>query len=253
MIMASEDQEIIHPPTTEFPMLTVRRSEDRGHSNHGWLDSRFSFSFADYHDPKHMHFGPLRVINEDYIKAENGFGMHPHRDMEIITYVMEGSLSHQDSMGNKATVRPGEVQKMTAGTGILHSEHNDEKTGRTHLLQIWVIPDRMGLKPSYGQKSFADALAAHKPVLVLSKDGRDGSIVIEQDTDIYLTKLRGQDSASFAVKSDRGIWLQMIHGDITANGEAVKAGDGVSLQNETELKIVAGTDAEFLVFDLPLF
>lgn len=233
-------------------MLRLRRSEDRGHSNHGWLDSRFSFSFADYYDPKHMHFGPLRVINEDYIEAQNGFGAHPHRDMEIITYVMEGSLEHQDSMGNKAVIRPGEVQKMTAGTGIMHSEKNENTTGRTHLLQIWVIPDHLGLKPSYGQKSFAEALASHKPVLVLSKTGRDGSIVIHQDADIYLTKLRADDTADFAIKDGRGIWLQMIHGQAKVNGEDVRAGDGVALQEEAALKITASSAAEFLVFDLPL-
>ncbi|RZA20400.1 MAG: pirin family protein [Proteobacteria bacterium] len=234
-------------------MLTVRQSGERGHSNHGWLDSRFSFSFADYYDVKHMHFGPLRVINEDYIAAQNGFGAHPHRDMEIITIVLEGSLTHQDSMGNKATIKPGEVQKMTAGTGVTHSERNDEKDGQTHLLQIWVIPDEMNLKPSYGQKSFADALASHKPVLVLSKTGRDGSIAIHQDTEIYLTNFQSGDTTDFAIGEGRGIWLQVIKGEVKANGQALKAGDAASLKDEAKLSLTASTASEFLVFDLPLF
>lgn len=233
-------------------MLTVRRSGDRGQSNHGWLQSNFSFSFADYYDPKHMHFGPLRVINEDYIAAQAGFGAHPHRDMEIITYVMEGSLEHQDSMGNRAVIRPGEIQKMSAGTGILHSEKNPETKGKTHLLQIWVIPDQMNLEPSYGQKSFAEALESRKPVLVLSKTGREGSIVIHQDTEIFLTKLKTHDTVEFPLKRDRGLWLQLIHGQVRVNGEDLRAGDGAALQGEERMNLVASTDAEFLVFDLPL-
>ncbi len=233
-------------------MLTIRRSKERGVSDLGWLQSRFSFSFADYYDPRHMHFGPLRVINEDYIAADTGFGMHPHRDMEIFTYVLEGSLSHKDSMGNQATIRPGEVQKMTAGTGVLHSEFNEEKTGKTHLLQIWVIPDRMGLKPSYSQKSFAEELDKGKPVLVLSKDGRDGSLVIHQDTDIYVSRMKSDSSAQFELKNGRGIWLQLIKGEIEANGETLSAGDALALQNEKALELRVNKPAEFIVFDLPL-
>lgn len=233
-------------------MLAVRRSHDRGYANHGWLKSRFTFSFAEYHDPKHVHFGPLRVINEDYIAAKNGFGAHPHKDMEIITYVMEGSLEHQDSMGNKAIIRPGEVQKMTAGTGVVHSEKNENSEGQTHLLQIWVIPDERNLTPGYWQKSFAEALESHKPVLVLSKSGREGSLPIHQDTDIYLTKLRTNDESVFAIKNGRGLWVQLIRGHLKANGERLEAGDGLSVSEETSLKLSAESDAEFLVFDLPL-
>jgi redox-sensitive bicupin YhaK (pirin superfamily) len=233
-------------------MLKIRRSEERGHAHHGWLDSRFSFSFADYYDPRHMNFGPLRVINEDYIEAQNGFGAHPHRDMEIITIVLEGSLTHQDSMGNKATIKPGEVQKMTAGTGVTHSERNEEKEGRTHLLQIWVMPDQLNLKPSYGQKSFAAALESHKPVLVLSKTGREGSIPIHQDTEVYLTRFRSADSAEFPIRDGRGIWLQVIKGEITANGQTLNAGDAVSIKEESQLSVRSEAQSEFLVFDLPL-
>ncbi|MBC7530515.1 MAG: pirin family protein [Oligoflexus sp.] len=232
-------------------MLTVRRSEDRGLANHGWLKSRHTFSFADYHDPKHMNFGPLRVINEDQIDAGTGFGQHPHRDMEIISYVMEGALSHQDSMGNKVVILPGEIQRMSAGTGVVHAEQNDNKSGKTHFLQIWVMPDELKLKPSYGQKSFSEALASKNLVLVLSKTGRDGSISINQDADIYLSRLTADEELSFDANPKRGVWLQVIKGRLTVQGEELKAGDGAALTDESKLAIKSRVDSEFLLFDLP--
>ncbi|MBC7658304.1 MAG: pirin family protein [Chitinophagaceae bacterium] len=234
-------------------MLTVRRSEDRGVANHGWLNSRHSFSFADYHDPKHMRFGPLRVINEDQIEGGTGFGQHPHRDMEIISYVMEGALTHQDSMGNKAVIKPGEIQRMSAGTGVVHAEENESKDKKTHFLQIWVMPDQLKVKPSYGQKSFAEDLEKKDLVLVLSKTGRDGSLSINQDADIYLSKLKAGKSLTFGADPKRAIWVQMIEGQLKVNDTEVKAGDGVALTEEKSIDLAAIQDAEFLLFDMIQF
>ncbi len=232
-------------------MLTVRRSEERGLADHGWLKSRHTFSFADYYDSKHMNFGPLRVINEDRIVGGGGFAQHPHRDMEIISYVMEGVLSHQDSMGNKTVIRPGEIQLMSAGTGVSHSERNESEDSPTHFLQIWVMPDQLKLKPGYGQKSFTDDLARKNLVLVLSKSGRDGSIMINQDADIYLSQLKGGEDLRFDADPKRGIWLQIIKGSLALQGEKLKSGDGVAITAEKSLAIHATESVEFMLFDLP--
>ncbi len=232
-------------------MLTLRRSEDRGLANHGWLNSRHSFSFADYYDPRHMSFGPLRVINEDRIEGGTGFGAHPHRDMEIISYVIDGALEHQDSMGNKTTIRPGEVQRMSAGTGVVHAEMNGEKDKATHFLQIWVVPETRGIKPGYDQKSFDASFADRNLVLVVSKDGREGSVSIHQDADIYLGKLKSGESVDFKPRHGRGVWLQMIKGEAKALSTGLKAGDGAAITDETRIDLTAGADAEFLIFDLP--
>ena len=232
-------------------MLTLRKSEDRGLANHGWLKSRHTFSFADYRDPRHMNFGPLRVINEDQIDGGTGFGQHPHRDMEIISYVMEGALEHQDSMGNKTVILPGEIQRLSAGTGIVHSEVNQSKDRKTHFLQIWVVPETQGTKPSYGQKSFTDAIAKDNLVLVLSKSGREGSITINQDADIYLAKLKTGEVLSFAPRVGRGIWLQIIKGELKILGSDLKTGDGAAITEESQLEITANSEVEFLLFDLP--
>ena len=233
-------------------MLKIRRSEDRGHADHGWLKSKHSFSFASYHDPKHVNFGPLRVINEDHIAGGTGFGQHGHRDMEIITYVVKGSLQHQDTMGNQAVIRPGEVQKMSAGLGVEHSEMNNEATEETHLFQIWIIPDRQGIKPSYGQKSFAESLAKEPLVLVISGDGREGSIAIQQDADLYIAKLKTKERLHFGLKAERGAWVQVVRGSISLGEEILNAGDAAALTEETRLEMVSRSDAEILLFDLPM-
>lgn len=232
-------------------MLTIRRSEDRGHASHGWLDSYHSFSFADYHDPDHMHFGPLRVINEDRIAAGTGFGKHPHRDMEIITYVVEGSLEHQDSMGHKEQIRPGEVQHMSAGTGVMHSEYNPDPAHPTHLLQIWIMPEKLGIKPRYGQKSFASEIASKPLVLVASKDGRDGSISINQDADMYISRLREGSSLHFGLKPERGAWLQIVKGTVSVQGNDLTAGDAIAVTDESAFEVISRQDAEIILFDLP--
>ena len=234
-------------------MLKIRRSADRYHARHGWLDTYHTFSFADYYDPQHMHFGPLRVINEDRIEAGQGFGKHPHRDMEIITYLVSGTLEHQDSMGNKEQIRAGEVQHMSAGTGVTHAEYNPNPEEETHLLQIWIIPDRMGVKPRYGQKSFAAALEKEPLVLVASKDGRDGSIPIYQDADMFVARLREGGSLHFDLKPKRGAWLQIVKGTVSLHGEELKAGDGAAVTDEKVLEVVSRDKAEFILFDLPPF
>lgn len=231
-------------------MLKVRRSEERGRANHGWLRSQFSFSFADYYDPEHMGFRALRVINEDYIAGGTGFPMHPHRDMEIISYVESGALEHKDSHGNVAVIRPGEVQRMSAGTGVAHSEYNHSKTEDAHLFQIWILPDRTGHAFSYGQKSFAEDLASKKLVLTVSRDGRDGSISIQQDADMYVSKLPAGERVDFPLRTGRHAWLQVVRGTLTLNGEALRKGDGVAVSEEQKLAIEAREPSEFLLFDL---
>lgn len=231
-------------------MMKIRRSEERGHANHGWLLSKHTFSFASYYDPQHMHFGPLRVINEDRIAGGSGFDQHPHRDMEIISYVLKGALRHQDSMGNKTVIRPGEVQRMSAGTGILHSEYNDSEEEQAHFLQIWVIPNELSLKPGYGQKSFAKDLEEKKLVLVVSQDGREGSLAMHQDADIYISRLKAGETLEFVAKPERGYWLQMIKGEIGLLDEYIKAGDGAALTGESLLSLRAKQDAEVMIFDM---
>ena len=230
-------------------MITLRKSNERGHAEHGWLDSYHTFSFAGYHDPKQMQFRSLRVINEDWVAPEMGFSMHPHRDMEIITYVVDGALRHRDSMGNTAVMRAGGVQRISAGTGIEHSEVNDSPTEDVHLLQIWIMPDRKGVKPSYAETSFADA-ATGRLHLVASKAGRDASIPIHQDADLYLGKLEKGDSLTQAVAANRHAWLQVVQGEVEVNGERLQAGDAAAITETEHLAISARERSDFLLFDL---
>jgi redox-sensitive bicupin YhaK (pirin superfamily) len=230
-------------------MITLRKSDDRGHAEHGWLDSRHSFSFADYYDPAHTHFRTLRVINEDWIAPEMGFGMHPHRDMEIITYVVSGALRHSDSMGHTSVLHAGDVQRISAGTGILHSEVNASTTETLHLLQIWIFPDHKGAKPAYAEKSFAQA-APGKLHLVASKTGRDGSISINQDTNLFLGKLAAGDTIAHVLGAKRHGWLQLIKGELQVNGTSLKPGDAAAIQDTEKVMLTAAQPAEFLFFDL---
>ena len=229
--------------------MTLRKSEDRGHANHGWLDSRFSFSFAEYHDPRHMGFRSLRVINDDRINPGGGFDMHPHRDMEIITVVLEGALEHRDSMGNGRTIRPGEVQYMAAGTGVMHSEFNPSSTEPVHLLQIWILPDRRGAKPNYAERSFKDA-STGRLNLVASKTGRDGSLTINQDTDLYVARFNGGEKVEHPLRAGRHAWLQVATGDLEVNGQKLSAGDGLAVTDEAALTVTALTAGQALLFDL---
>ena len=231
--------------------IVVRPSAERGHAQHGWLDSRHSFSFADYHDARHMGFGPLRVINEDRVDPSAGFPTHGHRDMEIISYVISGALRHKDSMGNGSLIRPGDVQLMSAGTGVRHSEYNDSASEPVHFLQIWLIPDDDGLAPRYAQKTFADAEKAGKLRLVVSPDGRDGSLAARVDAELYATRLAAGDSVTHALKPGRLAWAQIVVGGATVNGAAVSAGDGVAIEAADAVTIAAGAEgAELLLFDM---
>ncbi|CAN5412663.1 pirin family protein [soil metagenome] len=231
-------------------MIKIRRSNERGHANHGWLDTQFTFSFADYFDPKHMGFRSLRVINEDHIEAAQGFPKHGHRDMEIITYVISGALSHRDSMGNGETVRPDEIQRMTAGTGVLHSEYSSP-TEKTHLLQIWILPEKDRLEPSYEQKLFPPEEKQGKLKLVASRGGDDGSVHINQDVKLYASVLKNSEEVSLDLAERRYAWIQLISGSLDVNGETLNAGDGAAISDETALKIKALEDkTEFLVFDM---
>ena len=230
-------------------MITVRKSDERGHAEHGWLDSHHTFSFADYYDPAHTHFRDLRVINEDYVAPEMGFGMHPHRDMEIITYVVSGALQHKDSMGNTAVMRGGDVQRISAGTGILHSEINASTKEPVHLLQIWIIPDRKGVTPGYAEKSYAQA-APGKLHLVASKTGRDGSISINQNANLYLGKLTAGETIAQVLGAKRHGWLQLIKGELNVNGTRLQPGDAAAIKETEKVILTAAADAEFLLFDL---
>jgi redox-sensitive bicupin YhaK (pirin superfamily) len=232
-------------------MIAVRRSNERGHADRGWLKSFHTFSFADYHDPKFMGFQDLRVINEDYIAPGKGFGTHPHNDMEIVTYVVRGELAHKDTLGNTTAIKPGEVQRMSAGTGIQHSEFNSKADQETHLLQIWILPEKRGLKPSYGQKNFADKLSKEKLVLTVSHDGRDGSINMNQDVDLYVAKWSAADTLEISARPGRKYWLQLVAGDLTVNENKLRPGDAVALVDEPKLQILSSGPVEFLLFDLP--
>ncbi|WII72617.1 pirin family protein [Bdellovibrio sp. 22V] len=235
----------------EKGMLTIRRSNERGLAEHGWLKSRHTFSFAEYYDPQHMGFGPLRVINEDRIAGGSGFETHPHRDMEIISYVISGGLRHRDSMGNVAVIKPGEVQRMSAGTGVLHSEFNDEDNKETHFFQIWIMPNQRGVKPGYGQKSFEQELNSQKLVHVISKDGKDGSISIHQDADMYISRLKKSETLDFKLEAPRRLWLQLVKGSVEVNGEKLETGDAVAATDIGTAKIVANDDSEMILFELP--
>lgn len=229
-------------------MKQLRRSNERGYAEHGWLKSQHSFSFASYHDPEHMGFGVLRVINEDYIDGGAGFPSHPHRDMEIISFVVEGALEHKDSMGNKTLIRPGEIQRMSAGTGVVHSEYNPLPDTKTHLLQIWILPNQARLKPSYAQINYESKLATSSFVLLASEKGRDESITLNQDVDIYLGKAG---SVNHATQKERNIWVQMVKGAAVVDGTSLESGDGLALSEYTEIKITAQDGAEYLLFDMP--
>ena len=232
-------------------MITLRRSNERGHADHGWLDSRFSFSFADYYDPKHMGFASLRVINEDRILPGGGFPTHPHRNMEIITYVLEGEVEHRDSTGHGAVLRPGEVQYMGAGRGIQHSEFNPSQTNTLHLLQIWIHPRQAGGEPRYAQKAFSPELRRGRLCPVASADGRDGSIEIRQDATIYATTLGSGEAVTLSPAADRSVWVQLARGAAMVNNESISAGDAAAISGEVVvLTAQAGEIAEMLVFDL---
>lgn len=230
-------------------MITIRRSEDRGHANHGWLDTHHTFSFADYHDPEHVQFRSLRVINEDRVSGGQGFGRHPHRDMEIISYVVSGILEHQDSMGSRALMKAGDVQRISAGTGIQHSEYNASPVEPVHFLQIWIMPDRKGVKPEYAQKSFG-RIQPGALNLIASKAGREGSISIHQDADVYVAKLPATATMNHNLTAGRSGWVQLIDGSITVNGKELRPGDGAAISGEDHLQLTAAQDSHFLLFDL---
>jgi quercetin 2,3-dioxygenase len=231
-------------------MILIRKSNDRGHAGHGWLDSRFTFSFADYYDPQHVQFRTLRVMNDDRIAGGGGFPTHPHRDMEIVTYVLEGALAHKDSMGNGSVIKPGDVQYMSAGTGVAHSEFNASDSETAHLYQIWMFPDRQGYKPVYDQRHFTDADKRGKLRLVVSPDGRDGSVQIRQDNELYATVLAPGESVEHALKPDRHAYVQVARGSVTLNGASLDAGDGAAISAEKSLQLTGVNDAEVLLFDL---
>ncbi|MBD1919616.1 pirin family protein [Microcoleus sp. FACHB-831] len=231
-------------------MITLRKSEDRGHANHGWLNSYHTFSFANYYDTAHMGFRDLRVINEDRVKEGNGFGAHSHRDMEIISYVLEGALEHKDSMGNSSIIRPGEVQIMSAGTGVTHSEYNHSESDTVHFLQIWILPNGKGLQPRYDQKMYSDEEKHGKLRLIVSQDGRDGSVSINQDVNLYATKLEAGQKIDSAIVPNRHAWVQVIQGQITLNDVVLHTGDGAAVSDESNLVMEAKEAAEILLFDL---
>lgn len=231
-------------------MLTLRRSQDRGYADHGWLQSFHSFSFAEYHDPAFMGFGPLRVINDDVIAPGRGFGMHGHRDMEIVTYVLEGALAHKDSLGNGASILPGDVQRMSAGTGIMHSEFNHELYKSTHLLQIWIMPSQQGIKPGYEQKHFDEQDKRGRLRLVASPDGREGSVTIHADANLSVGLLDGAERVELELNPFRKAYVHVAKGSVTVNGQALGAGDAVRLEDEAQLVMEQGLQAEVLVFDL---
>jgi quercetin 2,3-dioxygenase len=232
-------------------MHEVRRSQERGFADHGWLKSFHTFSFADYHDPEHVEFGPLRVINEDRVQAGAGFGTHGHRDMEIISYVLSGELAHKDSMGNGSTIRPGDVQRMSAGSGVRHSEFNPSQAEGTHFLQIWIQPDKLNLEPSYEEKRFAAQEKRGRLRLIVSPDRADGSLSIHQDARIYAGLFDGAEQAVLEVKSGRRLYVHVARGALVANGVALEAGDALKVTDDTQLRLEQGKDAEVLVFDLP--
>lgn len=232
-------------------MIVLRPAHERGHANHGWLDSWHSFSFADYFDQGHVHWGPLRVINEDRVAAGRGFGQHGHRDMEIISYVLEGALGHKDSMGHSSSIVPGDVQRMSAGTGVQHSEFNYSETGATHFLQIWIIPDRQGVAPSYEERRFSDEKKRGRLRLVASPDGADGSVSIHQDARLHAGLFDGDEQAELALAPGRLGYVHVARGAVEVNGHALSAGDALLYEDEPRVSLRNGRQAEVLVFDLP--
>jgi redox-sensitive bicupin YhaK (pirin superfamily) len=232
-------------------MQDIRRSDERGLADHGWLKSRHSFSFAEYFDPDHVHFGPLRVINEDRVAPGGGFDTHGHRDMEIVSYVLAGALQHKDSMGTGSVIKPGDVQRMSAGKGVMHSEFNASKSDPVHFLQIWIVPDVTGIAPEYEQKHFAPAEKRGRLRIVAAKDGRDGAVKIHQDASVYAGLFDGAESATLALAPGRKAYIHVARGSIAANGTALAAGDALKLSDADTVKLERGKDAEVLVFDLP--
>jgi len=231
-------------------MIAIRKANERGHADHGWLDTHFTFSFADYYDPKHIQFRTLRVMNDDRVAGGGGFPMHPHRDMEIVTYVLEGALEHRDSMGNGSVIRPGDVQYMSAGTGVTHSEFNASKKDPVHLYQIWMFPDKAGHKPAYDQKTFDAAEKRGRLRLVASSDGRGGSVKIRQDNELYATILCANESVRHELKANRHAYVQVARGSVTLNGRPLGEGDGAAVSEEKSLELTGVKDAEVLLFDL---
>jgi quercetin 2,3-dioxygenase len=231
-------------------MITIRKAGERGRSDFGWLDSRHSFSFGDYHDPGHMGFRTLRVINDDRVAAGMGFGTHPHRDMEIVSYVLAGALEHRDSLGTGSVIRPGDVQRMSAGTGIQHSEFNHSKQDPVHFLQIWIQPERRGLAPGYEQKTFAAAGRADRLQLVASRDGREGSVTIHQDASLYAAVLAPGAKAAHAPAAGGHVWVQLARGSARLNGQVLEEGDGAAISGEGRIELEGVTEAELLLFDL---
>jgi len=232
-------------------MITIRPAQDRGTANFGWLDSRHTFSFGNYYDPNYMGFADLRVINEDKVIPGQGFGTHGHRDMEIISYVLQGALEHKDSIGTGSVIRPGDVQRMSAGTGIQHSEFNASDTEPVHFLQIWILPETKGIEPGYEQKTFTDAQKRNRLRLVGSRDGRDGSITIHQDVNLYATTLQAGETVHHLLPEERVAWLQVVRGAVQLNEQPLTAGDGAAVAQEAEITLQAtSTDAEVLLFDM---
>ena len=231
-------------------MIRVRRAAERGHFDHGWLDTYHTFSFGDYFDPDHLGFRSLRVINDDRVAPGQGFGMHGHRDMEIVTYVLDGTLAHRDSLGNGSVLRPGELQRMTAGTGVRHSEFNPSDQQEVHLYQIWLLPERNGLQPSYEQKAFAEEERRGTLRLVASPTGEDGSLTIRQDARLYLSTLKSGETVAHLLNPGRYAWLQVLRGQVAVNGHFLSAGDGAAVSEEWKLEIRGDDDAEVMLFDL---
>jgi quercetin 2,3-dioxygenase len=231
-------------------MITLRPAKERGHFDHGWLDTYHTFSFSQYHDPAHMGFRSLRVINEDRVASGAGFPPHSHRDMEIITYVLAGALAHKDSMGNHSAIRPGDVQRMSAGTGVTHSEYNASEQEPVHFLQIWILPESRNLPPSYEEKVFSAAEKRGRLRLVASRDGREGSVLIHQNASVYASLLEPGETVSHSLAAGRGAWLHLVSGAATLNGTMLSTGDGAAVENETALEIVATAPSELLLFDL---
>lgn len=228
-------------------MLQIRPSEERGHNKLSWLDTRFTFSFDQYYDPNHVQFRALRVLNEDVVAPEQGFGMHPHRDMEILTWILEGSLEHRDSMGTGAVIRPGELQHMTAGTGVMHSEFNPSPKGPVHLLQIWIVPERKGLKPVYEQFAYPDSDLRNRLALVA---GPEAPVTIRQDVNLYISRLDKGKEVKHALEAERHAWVQVARGEVAVNGKLLKAGDGAAISDEKEVRVEAREASEVLLFDL---
>jgi quercetin 2,3-dioxygenase len=231
-------------------MITLRRAEDRGHADHGWLNSYHTFSFADYYDPREMGFGPLRVINEDRVQAGMGFGTHGHRDMEIISYVLEGALAHKDSIGTGSVIEPGDVQRMSAGTGVMHSEYNHSQRDLVHFLQIWIEPKQRGVPPSYEQKRFATEDKRGRLRLVASPDGNDGSVHVHQDAWVYASVLDGADAVAYALPAGHRAYVHVARGTVEVNGQRLSAGDGAKISGESELRFSNAQAAELLLFDM---